>query len=264
MNRFLVIVNRCLYGTVILAGAGIVAAVADSRPDPGEEAIPLQLPTIALPRATTHPAVAFPDRNVFDPDGVRWLPPAPVAADAKPKAPEPVLASARGLIVLPGLQGVLTDNGFVSQGQALPEGPLRRITEDGYVVAGQTGDREVKFDTGRDQAIHDLFHPVSLSPMEGDKVEVPHPAQATAVAPAAPQQGALAPQPRTVRPGQQVARPKPIPPPSRPPVRPNIPPPGTPGGMPLPGQAPSADFRPPQPGQPPQQFIPPGVPGQTP
>jgi hypothetical protein len=264
MNRLLVIANRCLYGTVILAGAGIAAAVGGSRSDQPEKAVPIQLPAIALPPAPAHPAVTFPARNIFDPDGTQWLPPPPVSADAKPKAPESPPASAKGLILLPGVEGVLTDAGFVGAGQALPEGSLRRITDDGYVVSAQGGDREVKFDPGRNQAIRELFVPVSLSRAEAVK-PIADPMTPQATAPVAPQAANPAAQPapatalqqqRIVRPSPQLAKPKLNPPPLHPPGQQPMQAPGMPGGPPVLDQAPV-------PGQLPKSFMPP-PPGQSP
>lgn len=176
MMRFLVIANRALYGATLVATAGLAAALAGGRSGEPDPALPLQVAAIALPAAQRHDPMAFVDRNIFDPDGKPWE--AVAAADAKAaKAADLAASTARGLILLPGLEGVLTDNGFIAAGQAMPEGALKRVTDSGYVVAGSGGEREVKFDAERERAIAELLHP-SAAP-------APAPRKPAAAAPAA-------------------------------------------------------------------------------
>lgn len=225
MNRLLVLANRGLYGLVILAGAALAAALGDRRADEGAVAAPLQLPAIAMPAMEAHAQAVFPARNVFDPDGKAWLPAPAVAADGKGKAVEPPASQARGLIQLPGVEGVLTDNGFVGAGQLLPEGSLKRVTDTGYIVVGASGDQEVKFDAERERGIYELFHPV-IVPTEPD-AKADEPAATPAAQTSAPTQ--RRPQ---QRPQQQAGRP---------PGRPAAPPPGQiprPPNFGAPGQLP--------------------------
>ena len=243
MNRLLVLANRGLYGVVILAGAALVVALGDRHSEEAQAVAPLQLPAIAMPTMTLHAQTALSDRNIFDPDGKPWVPAPPSSAESKAKA-EPPASMARGLIQLPGLEGVLTDTGFVTTGQALPEGTLKQITNNGYVVAGAGGDQVVKFDAERQKGIYELFHPV-IVPAEPDEKA----AEPSAAAPANPSTR----RPQQQRPQQQAGRPQ-IRPPSSGVQRPPIP---GPPGAPIPGQ-------PTVPGQHPVPGVPPGLNEQSP
>ena len=220
MNRLLVIVNRALFGVVALAGAGFAAAISDSGVETSGEVAPLQMPTFSLPAMSKGTPLVFPARNAFDPEGTPWRPAAKMA-EAPGKAASVAAAAARGLVVLPGLEGVLTDAGFVLPGQPLPEGQLKQVTGNGYVVAGAGGDRTIDFDAERSRVIDELLHPVARPAADAGAATVPGAPQAPMAAPGVASQLIQQLQQRQPPPPPPAARPpapppRPLPPGSRP------------------------------------------------
>jgi len=213
MNRFLVYGNRVLYGVLAAAVAGFVAALGGGGPEAPAQVEPMQLPSFAVPDLLRRPLPAMPTRNVFDQDGKPWEP-APIAASGKEQKPAAsVVAAAHGLIQLPGIEGVLTDTGFVSDGQTLPDGQLKRVILNGYVVAGAQGEHLVNFDVDREHAIDELLHPASVNPT--DTSGAASGAASVPTAPAAPSPAnALLQQLQRPRPNAPAAAPtqRPLPP----------------------------------------------------
>lgn len=123
-------------------GLAMVAVVAVllrlipvTTPSGVAEAEPLNLPQIsaAEARATQYgeSGVVIGERNPFDQSGERWTPQAVVverpATEARRRgAPQGI----RGLFKVPGVEGVLTDDGFVSVGGTVDGAQVERVDAD--------------------------------------------------------------------------------------------------------------------------------------
>ena len=157
MKMKLVVVNRALYVGLVLAvagAAGVPLLVSVRIPDQATP-VPVSRAEIPEPR-TIEPGL--PSRNVFDPGGRPWRPavgkPTVVTTPAKAPAPR---GRFRGLVRLGGVEGVFTDDGFVTVGGEVQGGRLEAVEDGKAVVRTSEGVRELPINPDREDRRDALF-----------------------------------------------------------------------------------------------------------
>jgi len=160
MTGLLILVNRGFYGLLGLTLIVLVAVPMSSWLERKTEIELLPLPDAPIPEAAEHPEIAHPDpasppRNPFDPDGKPWR-----VEDEKPQVKiQPVAAQARGVMLLPGVAGLLTDKEFVKTGQNWQDGQLKGVGGGFYVLSSPDGDQTILLDAERQNRIKELLKP---------------------------------------------------------------------------------------------------------
>jgi hypothetical protein len=163
MTPLIILLNRGLYGVLaIIAVAVAIPSLAGLLPDEAQPAA-RQLPEFTLPPLTVHADIEPPARNVFSIDGSPWRGKAVSTAANAPSA-----SHTKGIVSLPGVEGVVTESGFVKPGQMLPEGRLKSIVPGGYVTATPRGDTTTILDAERGARIKALLTPSPQTPSRGN------------------------------------------------------------------------------------------------
>jgi hypothetical protein len=98
---------------------------------------PLSVQPVPQPETRTD----IGSRNPFDPSAARWK-----ASGGNNPA---ITGELRGVILLPGVQTVVTSNGTVRVGETLPEGRVVRILDDKIVVEQGGGNKELELPSAR-------------------------------------------------------------------------------------------------------------------
>ncbi len=163
MTPLIILVNRGLYGLLtIIAVAVAIPSLAGLFPDEAQPAAQ-QLPAITLPPLIVHSDIGPQARNAFSVDGSPWR--------GQPASTPQNTSSAthtKGIVSLPGVEGVVTESGFVKPGQMLPEGRLKSIVPGGYVTTTARGDTTTILDPERGARIKALLKPSSQTPSRGN------------------------------------------------------------------------------------------------
>lgn len=99
------------------------------------------LPEVGDPLEVT---LVVPDRNPFSSSGEPWTPPEPEKkVEAKPVEALPPLAGVRGLLLLPNLEGALTDQGWVKVGGQWGGATVQSVEGDQVVLRYGAGEKRV-------------------------------------------------------------------------------------------------------------------------
>lgn len=103
--------------------------------------LPQVLPLAAQPVTHLGLEANAGNRNPFDPSATRWK----ISGENNPA----ITGELRGVILLPGVQAVVTSSGAVHLGESLTEGRITRISGNKVIVEQGNGSMEMELPSAR-------------------------------------------------------------------------------------------------------------------
>jgi len=144
----MVLFSRSLYALVfvlmLLTGAGVVWPISDFK---SIQADKIKVPKVKVDDFKSYKEISIPLVNVFDPEGKDWKKQR-VVKSSKSNGSEK-MQDIKGILQLPSLSGVLTDNGFVAVGEKLSGWELLSVNNGKAVLQKQGKKIDIWVDKSR-------------------------------------------------------------------------------------------------------------------
>jgi len=152
MNLFLI--NRVLYGILgLVLSLGVMVWFVPKQRIDYSDVKPVKVTRLKIAdRKVSGPELLPPSRNIFDVQGKLWQKNRPLSNDKSRQHSENNLSKSikvTGIVRLPGLEGVLTSQGFYKVGKKLNGGKLVGVSDGEYILDFSGVHKRIAIDTTR-------------------------------------------------------------------------------------------------------------------